>query len=169
MFETVLRKRHFRDLPHRQNHSEQCFVCSWQENEVIWLFYMSVGVMRSTPRCSHTSIGLADLFWLCPVGIIKISYLQHTPVTARKHTHWCLGAVYKMVVTVKLSLFPLLSNKHRKKQFQRVVYPSALLSQDSEHLKSVIETEMKFLTKFTLEKKFGIFVQGIFDFQSYRY
>lgn len=71
-----------------------------------------------------------------------------------------------MVVTITLSLFPLLSNKHWEQQFPKEVCQSALLSQSSEHLKSVIEIRMKFLTKFTLEKKFGVFIQGVFGFQS---
>lgn len=43
------------------------------------------------------------------------------------------------------------------------------LHSDSEHLKSVTEIEMEFLTKFTLQKKLGSSVQSIFDFQSYLY
>lgn len=35
MFEIVLGKRHFRDTCHPQNDREQCFVCSWQKNEII--------------------------------------------------------------------------------------------------------------------------------------
>jgi len=125
MFEIVLRKRRFRNTCHPQNHREQCFLCSWQKNEII--LWVSV-LCHSTPRCTH-------IYWL-GCFILIMPFQNHKDIIFT--THAChhlkayavmLGIMYKMVIAIKLSLFPLLSNKRCKKYFQKAVYQSALLSQ----------------------------------------
>lgn len=88
---------------------------------------MSVGVMPLHPYMrSH-------IYWL-GLSILIMPYQNHKDIVFT--THAChhlkaytlmLGIMYKMLIAIKLSLFPLLNNKHCKKYFQKVDYQSALL------------------------------------------
>lgn len=122
MFKIVLGKRHFRDTCHLQTHSEQYFICIWQKNQIIQLFYESVTAVPFPP--SH-------IYWLIysDYALSESRYLVYnTHMAPLERYTLILGIMCKIVIVIKLSLFPLLSNKHHKKYFQKVCQ-MALLSQ----------------------------------------
>lgn len=123
MFKIVLRKTHFRDTCRPQTHCKQCFICSWQKNQNIRFFYESVSVVP---------FHLSGIYWLIYSDYALSESQQYlvynTHVAPLERYTLILGIMYKMVIDIKLSLFPLFSSKHYKKHFEKV-YQTALLSQ----------------------------------------
>lgn len=127
MLKIMLEKGRFRDPCHPQNHSEQCFVCSWQKNWVI----LYTCPCYAIPPLDVVTYLLAWLIYL----IVPYQNRKDTIYTRHAYHHLkaytlMSGIMHKMVIAIKLSLFPLLGNKHCcRKCFEKVDRQSALLSQ----------------------------------------